>query len=505
MGQWDSTGMSYGSDADFGTADDNTLRKKLAVKKPAPGDSGLPTDPSAPEDPNSPAVPDSYSGNAPLNQPPPAVAAVPAANSAPTPSLPGPGPGAAPLAPASPDSGGVKQKVTQALDRVNEITSVPKPSPKEYRDALSVYDKVNENLKLGGVDTSSTDKALADAKEAYQSEKDRNQLLGLVQMVGQSFARLAAGAYGNSHGDRDIAGKLDLSNVDYDKRNELASQDYKTAVGLAENRDRNQRLDLSEKNKYAYDTARDKAGAKVGVEKDIYNEGVREYGDDLRHLRDLARESAGDAKSEAQQKKIYADSGRKQASVLGKAESELTKYNADLAGETAKGKPKIQDAESYVRNTLNQWAPESADKFEEELKAKKDDVGFFDNEQEVEAPVLKTYLQKAIAGLKKQQEIARIQSNGMSDTDAQAEYDKRHSAAPPPAATPPPAAPAPQAAPTPGTTPGAPSGGAPVSTSAVAPAPGGLVSVRGPSGTVAQMTPENAKKYLAQPGYTQVK
>lgn len=475
MGQWDLSGNSYSSDADAGTDQSNTLRKKLQIQK-QPGDTGLPSDPSVPQDPNAPA-------NPPAVTPAPVVPAAPPAESASGPIPTKPGPGAAPVVPASPDSGGVKQKVAQALDQVNQITSVPKPSPAEYRAALSVYDKVNENLKLGGVDTTATDKALADAKEAYQSEKDRNQLLGLVQMVGQSFARLAAGAYGNAHGERDIAGKLDLSNVDYDARNNLASNDYKTAVGLAENRDRNQRLDLAEKNRYAYDTARDKAAAKVGVEKDIYNEQVRQYGDDLRHLRDIAKEKASDAKSDAQQQKIWADSGRKQIGVLAKAESELTKYNADLAGGTPKGKPKIQDAETYVRNTLNQWAPEQADQFEAELAKKKDDVGFFDSEQDVEAPVLKVYLQKAIAGLKKQQELAKIQSNGMSDSDAQTEYDRRHGAA---------------TAQTPASSPG-PSGGATAPTGVPQ-----LISVRGPSGTVAQMTPENAKKYLAQPGYTEV-
>jgi len=141
-------------------------------------------------------------------------------------------------------SGGVSSTVTQTQQEVKSILG-PKPSPAKLREAVSAYEKAADQLKEQAVDTTAIDQSLADARAAYRESKNRNELLSLVQMIGQSFAKLAAYNYGAKRG-RYIGDQVQVPSVDYEGRTGRALEEYKMASGEARDQ-RRMEMDRAEK------------------------------------------------------------------------------------------------------------------------------------------------------------------------------------------------------------------------------------------------------------------
>lgn len=207
------------------------------------------------------------------------------------PSVPKVSPGSSP--PPSPEVGGVDKTVANTQSEVNNILG-RKPSSRKLRDAVDAYEAAAGQLKEQSADTSAIDADLAKARQAYDDKVSRNELLSLVQMVAQGFAKLAAYQYGAKSG-RYIADQVNVPTVDYDKRSDRASEDYKQTSLEARDK-RHSELDKADKR---YQIEKDKVGSlreRIGAEESALGRETSMYGDELSAARarnsDATREKA---------------------------------------------------------------------------------------------------------------------------------------------------------------------------------------------------------------------
>lgn len=227
------------------------------------------------------------------------------------PSAAGQTPGSSP--PSQSQVGGVSNTVAQTQSEVNDILG-RKPSAKKLRDAVEAYESAAAGLKEQSADTSSIDAALAEARKGYEEKVNRNEMLSLVQMIAQGFAKLAAYQYGAGQG-RYIADQVNVPTIDYEKRSDRAAEDYKQSS--LETRDlRRSELDKADKR---YQMEKDKVGSlreRIGAEESALGRETSMYGDELSAARarqsDATREQGADKRDQSLEEKFNRQFGAKE-------------------------------------------------------------------------------------------------------------------------------------------------------------------------------------------------
>lgn len=235
-----------------------------------------------------------------------------------------------PLSGGSPGEGG-SSILANTTSRVNQILTPEgsrtpdKPNPRQLRDAVSEYERAVAELKQTGADTTAVDAALADAKQAYESKASRNEMLGVVQLVAQAVAKLAAYQYEAKEG-RYIADQVNVPSVDYEKRTDRALDEYKLATGEAE-KGRNRAERESDRD---YSAQKDRSGSlreRIGSEERIFGNDTAAYSSELANVRANERagasESAADARARAAEEAANRRFGKQD---LDNAEQELSSY-----------------------------------------------------------------------------------------------------------------------------------------------------------------------------------
>lgn len=188
--------------------------------------------------------------------------------------------------------GGVPQTVTQTEAEVNRILGRGKPNAGKLRDAVSAYESAAQNLREQSVDTTALDQSLADVRSAYKERADRNELLSLMQMVAQSFGKLAAYNYGSKSG-RYIGDQVNAPGVDYEARTNRALEERKLDEGDIRDR-RRVELDRADKR---YQIEKDRAGSlkeRIGAEENALSRDTAMYTSELTAAR------AADAQARAE-------------------------------------------------------------------------------------------------------------------------------------------------------------------------------------------------------------
>lgn len=190
--------------------------------------------------------------------------------------------------------GGVDNTVAQAQAKVNSLLP-NRPSEGALRKAVSEYEKAAQNLREQSVDTTEIDKQLADAKALYNEKSNRNEMLSVVQMIAQSFARLAAYNYGSRQG-RFIADQVSMPSTDYEKRTDRALDEYKLASGEAREQ-RHTELDRADKR---YQIEKDRAGSlkeRIGAEESALGRATSAYTAELTNMAADRRAAAAENKA----------------------------------------------------------------------------------------------------------------------------------------------------------------------------------------------------------------
>ena len=116
----------------------------------------------------------------------------------------------------------------------------PKPEPDEYaafNRAISDKQKILNQLEKDGVNVNAFKDELQEARDLYKDEKRRNEALGLAQLIGNSISRMGSAIYGNRMG-RSIGDQISIPTIDYEKRNEIARQDFRDTLAEIEARRR---------------------------------------------------------------------------------------------------------------------------------------------------------------------------------------------------------------------------------------------------------------------------
>lgn len=137
--------------------------------------------------------------------------------------------------PSGSPSGGVLNTVARTEKKVNRSLGTggdetQPPTLTALRRASAAYQQGLQDLKNQGVDVSDTEEQLRAVRAAYREKADRNELLSLVQMVAQSFGKLAAYQYGQKTG-RYIADQVNVPGVDYESRTDRAMREAQVEAG----------------------------------------------------------------------------------------------------------------------------------------------------------------------------------------------------------------------------------------------------------------------------------
>lgn len=147
------------------------------------------------------------------------------------------------------------------------------PSPEEKKAVVGHVRKLEEILgdmqereKLGEYTADNLEKAIAQAKEAYQDEKSRNRWAGVAEAIGKGLVQYGAARSG--------AGRIDTGPyMDVSAKNTQARQEYQDELGLAKDRysrsekARDEALSLekkiAEQNEFNAASKQEKANAKA--------------------------------------------------------------------------------------------------------------------------------------------------------------------------------------------------------------------------------------------------
>lgn len=264
------------------------------------------------------------------------------------PSVPEEAPGSPPSATPS---GGVDSTVARAQARVNAILP-NRPSEGSLRKAVGEYEKAAAALKEQAVDTTDIDQQLADAKALYQEKANRNEMLSVVQMIAQSFAKLAAYNYGSRNG-RYIADQVSVPGTDYEKRTDRAMDEYKLASGEA----REQRRTELERADKRYGIERDKVNSlreRIGAEESALGRATSAYTSELTNMRadqraDEAEEKAGkrSAAEEARFNRMFGqkdyDNVQQEEAALSRQEQAVNSLTQAMTADSKDTRKRIPD------------------------------------------------------------------------------------------------------------------------------------------------------------------
>ncbi len=203
--------------------------------------------------------------------------------------------------PGTSPGGGVSNTVTDTQSEVNTILG-RKPSAGKLRAAVDRYEQAAAGLREQQADTTDIDSALAEAKRGYDQKVDRNEMLSLVQMVAQGFAKLAAYNYG-AHQGRYIADQVNVPGVDYEKRNDRALGEYKLAQDQADRGRSTAEREADRRNReqeFGVNTLKER----VGAEENIFGRETTQYDAELAAARARDADAKRAGKEQANQQSL---------------------------------------------------------------------------------------------------------------------------------------------------------------------------------------------------------
>lgn len=337
--------------------------------------------------------------------------------------------------PATP-SGGVDNTVAQTEAEVNKILGRGKPSAGRLRDAVSAYEAAASNLREQSVDTTALDQSLADVRSAYREKVKRNEMLGLVQLVAQSFAKLAAYQYGAGKG-RYIADQVSVPGVDYEKRTDRALDERKLEEGDIRDQ-RKIELDRADKR---YQMEKDRAQSlreRIGAEERALSTEASTYASELAAARaaDAAAKAEGRAvaRETSSEERFNRQYGAKEYDNAQQEESLLARVTASLQDPKKAGKLNV-DALATQANI----APDELVAIKEQAatEAEAEDTIFTDQDriekEKVQAALLQVIRNKAVALAERKRIANEMMSTGISREQARAQRPEEASIkAPPP-------------------------------------------------------------------------
>lgn len=207
-------------------------------------------------------------------------------------------------------------------------------------NAVEEYEKAFLALKeRPGVDTSTIDKELAEAKKEFRDAKSLNEKLEVAQMFAHAATRFAAFSYGKQNKTY-IGDQISLPSIDYSKRTAGEREQYGTALREAEGK----RDYLDKQDKAAYgrdlDVARSKK-ERVDIEQDKYRQGELNTRADVAARAAANRAAKIDARAEDRNiliEKRYSDSiDRQDKKPLQDELKELRKFQQQLTREPKGG------------------------------------------------------------------------------------------------------------------------------------------------------------------------
>lgn len=364
------------------------------------------------------------------------------------------------------------------------------PSDDEVNSVLKKIQAARQQA-VTPIDQAKFDAAEDQAKQLYKDQADRSEWQSLAEKVGRSLIQ-----YNNAQ--TGLARGIDLSHVDLGPQTDWAGQtkqaasDYQTELGLQEQRrqkaleNQKQEMGLAEK---AFDVAsRDKALQS----QEARAAAGREASENRLDKRLAASEAANNARMGLQES-LQTQRMKQQADLAEKADARRFALEAqhetskDLAGQISVGQKQAQIGQELGNELLNtDLSSKSLDRVKAKWGQKAGDAGIDLDALQTALGKQETMLPSWAGGKSSEDEMAakkKVLNDYLAPLKQKVEqlhqqkqelYKRGVTFAPP------------------------------MDQTSSPPPDSGLVKVRGPSGTIANMTPEAASKYLGKPGYSKV-